>query len=555
MIKYLMPFSMSAVIQNKNYKNKPVKYVIFLITASQIIEFYNFILMAMFINPIQSTFFTNSTYGEYLYLFSIFALGYIVRPLGGIIFGHYGDTKGRKQVFIATIFILSFTTFCMGLIPSYKTIGLIAPVVFIIFRILQGLAMGGELSGSVAFLHEYLPKDKKTFGLSFINFGASWGYILACFAFVLLYTFFPLKEISLFGWRIAFLAGGFFGFLICLLRSITSETFAFKELLKSKQVLRYPIIELIKNNLSNCILGIFIILAWSYATISLIVLPNIILYEKINFPLDYIFELNIYSLCLSATCVLIFAYIIEKLKINIYLFFSGTCFIVIICAYPIVFLLQTGIFICVILTYTFYAVTIAMIDAVILRIISKLFPTTILYSGLSLVINIGTVIAVGILPLVLESALKSTGNINLIIYFLSMAMLFPTFSGLFLFFYSPNKNKFKIFDKEMAILYNFKLHLKHKPLKEYEENELKTTLDSCIQEFSNKNVRFHQILQNKEFTISEEREFYFVCKRFLKDKLDDSYSSLYKYKNLFDSNIGGKYYNYFYSSLLVNAKI
>lgn len=144
--------------------------VILLAASGQIVEYYDFIVFVLLASIISSHFFTGSVYAKYMYTFGVFALGYIARPLGGIIFGHYGDTVGRKKTFIATIFITSVATFCIGLVPSYQTIGLFAPAILIFLRVIQGISVGGELPGAVSFVYEYMPENRRTLGASIIFF-------------------------------------------------------------------------------------------------------------------------------------------------------------------------------------------------------------------------------------------------------------------------------------------------------------------------------------------------------------------------------------------------
>jgi MFS family permease len=129
--------------------------LLFLSSLGGILEFYDFIIYALFAGYISNNFFPSSNSLTGLIItFATFAIGYLVRPLGGIIFGHFGDRVGRKATFTISILLMAFATLSIGLIPSYSTIGMAAPVLVITLRIIQGLSIGGEIPGAITYVSE-----------------------------------------------------------------------------------------------------------------------------------------------------------------------------------------------------------------------------------------------------------------------------------------------------------------------------------------------------------------------------------------------------------------
>src|SRR5690606_15460111 len=126
------------------------------------VEWFDFVLYAQFASIIALHFFPsdNPTTGL-LATFAVFALGFFARPIGGVLFGHYGDKRGRKKALGAAVLMMSLATLAIGLTPAYSTIGLAAPILLIIWRLFQGLSAGGEYSGSSTFVIEYAPKGKR----------------------------------------------------------------------------------------------------------------------------------------------------------------------------------------------------------------------------------------------------------------------------------------------------------------------------------------------------------------------------------------------------------
>jgi MFS family permease len=137
--------------------------------------------------------------------FGTFAVGFFARPLGGIIFGHIGDRIGRKKSLIITLLMMGVVTVCIGMLPTYTQIGVAAPVLLILLRIVQGIAVGGEWGGAVLMAGEHAPKGRRNFFASFAQLGSPAGLILSLLAFSAV-TRLPEEDLMSWGWRLPFLA-------------------------------------------------------------------------------------------------------------------------------------------------------------------------------------------------------------------------------------------------------------------------------------------------------------------------------------------------------------
>jgi MHS family shikimate/dehydroshikimate transporter-like MFS transporter len=133
-----------------------------------------------------------------------YAVGFLARPLGGALFGHFGDRVGRKSMLIMTLLTMGITTFAIGLLPSYGAIGIFAPVLLILLRLVQGIGLGGEWGGASLIVLEHAPADKRGFYGSFVQIGFPIGLVLATLSFALV-TRLPEAEFLAWGWRIPFL--------------------------------------------------------------------------------------------------------------------------------------------------------------------------------------------------------------------------------------------------------------------------------------------------------------------------------------------------------------
>ena len=175
-------------------------------SAGTVIEWYDFYIFGTLASTLALKFYPpgNETFAYIAYL-ATFAVGFLVRPFGALFFGRIGDMVGRKYAFIVTLTIMGGATAAIGLLPTYKTAGLFAPITLIVIRVLQGLALGGEYGGAAVYVAEHVPDKKRGFYTSFIQITASLGFFLSLLA-ILLTQYTMSKESFLdWGWRLPFL--------------------------------------------------------------------------------------------------------------------------------------------------------------------------------------------------------------------------------------------------------------------------------------------------------------------------------------------------------------
>ena len=176
----------------------------------------------------------------------VFALGFLCRPIGGILFGYFGDTRGRAMALRVSMLMISLSTFLVGLLPSYEDAGMIAPIVFILLRFIQGLSIGGEYSGVMIYLAESAPADKRGFITSFAAVGANLGFLLATLTLMLLHLCFTETTVASWAWRVPFLFIGLPGLLLIYYRFKLPETPVYSELQKKHRLVAIPVIAAIK---------------------------------------------------------------------------------------------------------------------------------------------------------------------------------------------------------------------------------------------------------------------------------------------------------------------
>jgi MFS family permease len=196
------------------------------------LEYYDFIIFVFLAAPIGQLFFPPDTpdWLRLLQTWSLFAAGYLARPLGGVIMAHFGDRSGRKRMFMLSVLLMAVPTLLIGLLPTYADIGYAAPLALLLLRLLQGAAVGGEVPGAWTFVAEHVPERRVGFACGALTAGLTVGILLGSLIAGVVNKVYNAAELQAWAWRIPFLIGGVFGFLAVFLRRLLAETPVFEEL-------------------------------------------------------------------------------------------------------------------------------------------------------------------------------------------------------------------------------------------------------------------------------------------------------------------------------------
>ena len=188
--------------------------------------------------------------------FAAFGVGFAARPLGGVIFGHFGDRFGRKVMLVLSLVFMGVGTTAIGLLPTYAQIGIWAPILLVAFRLLQGVAIGGEWSGAVLMAAEHAPPGRRAFYASWPLCGVPVGLVLANGVFVLVNQL-PKDALMSWGWRIPFLASAVLLVIGLYIRVQISESPAFKAVRDRGLEARFPAAEVVKRSGRSVLIGVF----------------------------------------------------------------------------------------------------------------------------------------------------------------------------------------------------------------------------------------------------------------------------------------------------------
>ncbi|MBP5077151.1 MHS family MFS transporter [Pseudomonas chlororaphis] len=333
--------------------------------------------------------------------FGTFAVGFFARPLGGIVFGHIGDRIGRKKSLVITLLMMGVVTVCIGLLPTYAQIGAAAPVLLILLRIVQGIAVGGEWGGAVLMAGEHAPKGRRNFFASFAQLGSPAGLILSLLAFSAV-TRLPEEDLMSWGWRLPFLASALLlvvGLAIRLGVNESPEFLASREQAhKAQRKEQAPVMEVLQSAwrpLLLCIGANTLGIAGVYFTNTFMIAYST---QQLGLPrsliLECLFVVAIIQFCIQPLA----AWTAEKLGATRFL-----CLVSLLAMaspYPMFVLVSSGQAPLIILGIALAVVCMASFYAVIAGYVSGMFETRVRYTAISLAYQVCGAVAGGLTPLI-----------------------------------------------------------------------------------------------------------------------------------------------------------
>ena len=271
------------------------------------LEFYDFIIFVFFATVVGKLFFP-ADMPEWLRLmqtFGIFAAGYLARPLGGIVMAHFGDLLGRKKMFTLSIFMMAVPTLIMGLLPTYEQIGMLAPILLLLMRVVQGAAIGGEVPGAWVFVSEHVPARHVGYACGTLTCGLTAGILLGSLVATAINSIYTPAEVSDFAWRIPFLLGGVFGLFAVYLRRWLHETPVFAELqLRKALAEEVPLKTVLRDHRGAIVISMLLTWLLSAGIIVIILMTPTVLQTVYGFPATTSLQANSLAIVfLSLGCI------------------------------------------------------------------------------------------------------------------------------------------------------------------------------------------------------------------------------------------------------------
>lgn len=236
---------------------KAIRRVVISAVVGATIEWYDFFLYGVVAGIVFNKLYfpSHDPVVSTLLAYATFAVGFVTRPLGGVIFGHFGDRIGRKSMLIMTLMIMGVATFLIGLVPTYEQIGIGAPLLLLLLRVLQGMGLGGEWGGAVLMTYEYAPKNRRGFYASLPQIGLAIGLCLASGVVALMSALLTNAQFLAWGWRIAFMLSGLMVAVGLYIRLKVQETPEFAAVKAHNAELRVPFMDMLRRYPGNILKG------------------------------------------------------------------------------------------------------------------------------------------------------------------------------------------------------------------------------------------------------------------------------------------------------------
>jgi MFS family permease len=270
------------------------------------LEFYDFIIYSFFAPVIAKLFFPAGTeqWLAELQAWSIFAIGYFARPLGGIVMAHFGDRVGRKRMFTLSVFLMAVPTLLIGLLPTYNAIGVLAPLALLLMRVLQGAAIGGEIPGAWVFVAEHAPAHRTGFAVGTLTAGLTGGILLGSLVAAGVNRHYAPEQVTDFAWRIPFVVGGAFGFMAVFLRLWLEETPVFEELRRRKALAQeLPLKLVLTGHWRGVLLSLLVTWVLTAAILVMILITPNLLQKLYGYtPAQTLAANSLATLCLTLGC-------------------------------------------------------------------------------------------------------------------------------------------------------------------------------------------------------------------------------------------------------------
>lgn len=411
-------------------KPNRVRSVVMASSIGTIIEWYDFLIYGMaaalvfnklFFPNIDPLLGTLAALGSY-------AVGFLARPLGGAIFGHYGDRIGRKSVLMITLLLMGVGTFLIGLLPTYEQVGILAPILLIVLRLVQGIGLGGEWGGAAVMVLEHSPKNRRGLYGSLVQVGFPIGLVLATLVFAAVSKL-PEADIMSWGWRVPFLISALLVIVGYFIRVRVEESPVFEEMKARKEILKSPVLAAIAKHPRSFLVAIGLKISevsWVYMlTVFIVVYAT----TQLGLPKSLILDAILIAALVEIVTIPLFGYLSDVVGRRP-LYFVGALFTIAF-AFPLFWLLDMKTPEIIILTIVFaMSMGHGLMFAPEATYFPELFGANVRYSGASFGFQVAAAIGGGFSPILataLAGYMGGTVGVSIMLIILALITLTAAF--------------------------------------------------------------------------------------------------------------------------------
>lgn len=373
------------------------------------LEWYDFGVYGYLVSTISLLFFpVGDPLVSRLLTFAVFGVGFVMRPVGSFVFGIYGDRAGRRKALSAVIFLMAFSTFAIGLLPTYRQVGLLGPILLVIARLLQGLSAGGEGGGSTSYIVEYAPEGRRGLFGSWQQATVGAGFLLGSLSAALVTQILPHDALLAWGWRIPFLLGLAVGLFGAYVRWRYSDTPKFIEAEKQGEVSKAPLFEALTRYWRQTLTVFGLSLHFTVAYYIPIVFMTSYVVSVAKLAPSSALWINVTCLVAYVALTPVWGALSDKVGRKPLMLLSAGGFVVL--AYPLFMMASSGSLTLALAAQLTMVVLLSFYAGPVPAAFSELFPTRVRYTALSVGNNVAVTIFGGFAPFIATWLIKATGN-------------------------------------------------------------------------------------------------------------------------------------------------